>query len=163
MAMIHHISIAAHQPHHVAAVLAELVGGKAAPFPPHPGSYMVLMLDQQGTMIEVYPLGTELIPGKDHEELIFAQAGVVSSFNATHAAISVAMDETQIRQIAEREGWRVVRCDREGLFEVMEVWVENTQLIELLTPAMAARYVEFMQPTNLAQFFAPSAGEPIAV
>lgn len=36
--MIHHLSIAARDPKHVAGVLAEFMGGKAVPFPPNPGA-----------------------------------------------------------------------------------------------------------------------------
>ena len=38
--MIHHLSIAARDPKHSAEVLAEIMGGKAVPFPPHPGSFL---------------------------------------------------------------------------------------------------------------------------
>ena len=43
--MIHHLSIAARDPKHVAAVLAEIMGGKAVPFPPNPGSDLCLADD----------------------------------------------------------------------------------------------------------------------
>src|SRR6516225_11472644 len=62
-AMIHHLSIAAGDPQHVAAVLAEIMGGKAVPFPPNPGSFFALQLDDHGSGVEVYPAGTELRPG----------------------------------------------------------------------------------------------------
>ena len=61
--MIHHLSIAARDPKHVADVLAELMGGTATPFPPHPGSYFAIQLDEHGSGVEVYPAGTELQPG----------------------------------------------------------------------------------------------------
>jgi len=61
--MIHHLSIAARDPQHVAAVLAEIMGGKAVPFPPNPGSHFALQLDDHGSGVEVYPAGTELRPG----------------------------------------------------------------------------------------------------
>ena len=38
--MIHHISISAQNPQHVAIVLAEVVKGQAVPWTPHPGSYI---------------------------------------------------------------------------------------------------------------------------
>lgn len=61
--MIHHLSIAARDPKHVAGVLAEVMGGKAVPFPPNPGSFFALQLDEHGSGVEVYPAGTELHPG----------------------------------------------------------------------------------------------------
>jgi hypothetical protein len=61
--MIHHLSIAARDPQKAAGVLAELMGGKAVPFPPNPGSYFALQLDDHGSGVEVYPAGTHLEPG----------------------------------------------------------------------------------------------------
>ena len=63
--MIHHISISANQPQHVAQVLAQLCQGQSAPFPYHEGCYIVLALDPHGTMIEVMPQGTKLTPNSD--------------------------------------------------------------------------------------------------
>lgn len=154
--MIHHISIAADYPEHVAQVLAEILQGLALPFPEHPGSYLALALDTYGTLIEVHPQGTELVPGQivaPCQEMINADP---SPYNATHAALSVAISETQIRAIAAREGWQVARFDRAGCFEVIELWLENRQLIELLPPELASRYLTFMHPENLERFFAES-------
>ena len=61
--MIHHLSIAARDPKHAAGVLAEFMGGNAVPFPPNPGSFFALQLDDHGSGVEVYPAGTELEPG----------------------------------------------------------------------------------------------------
>ena len=38
------------------------MGGKAVPFPPNPGSFFALQLDDHGSGVEVYPAGTELEP-----------------------------------------------------------------------------------------------------
>jgi hypothetical protein len=67
--MIHHISISAADPRHVAGVIAELWRGTALPFPPAPGSYIVIPGDSYGTAIEVYPLGNEMIPGGHGREV----------------------------------------------------------------------------------------------
>lgn len=145
--MIHHISIAAQNPLHVAQVLAEIMQGQWAPFPPHPGSYMAMALDEQGTMIEVYPAQTVLVPGT--EDVSFTQNSEAGYFSPTHVALSVAMEQEQIEAIAQREGWRAIRCNRDDLFEVIEFWVENHQLVELLTPQLAPRYIALMHPENL--------------
>jgi hypothetical protein len=159
--MIHHLSITAEHPLHVAQVMAEIWHGQAAPFPPHAGSFMVLALDRFGTMIEIYPAGTELTPGAT--EANFSYNANSSPYQATHAAVSVPASREEIEQIAAREGWQSRYCDREGFFDVIELWVENRLMIELLTPEMAAKYTEFMQPQNLAQFLAESAPNPVAV
>lgn len=61
--MIHHISIPANNPLHVAQVLAEVLDGKVGIFPPNPNSYMVAAGDEYGTLIEIYPSNSEIVPG----------------------------------------------------------------------------------------------------
>ncbi|MDJ0647543.1 MAG: hypothetical protein QNJ60_02455 [Xenococcaceae cyanobacterium MO_188.B19] len=63
--MIHHISIPAQNPRHVAEIIAELFNNNyCAPFPSNPGSYITFAGDKYGTLIEVYPLGTDNDPRK---------------------------------------------------------------------------------------------------
>lgn len=150
--MIHHISVAVNNPKHVAQVLAAVWQGQMMPFPVHEGSYMIVPFDAYGTMIEVCPHGTELIPGEGNEEIQFMFNPTASHYTATHAAISVPVSEAKIKEIGEREGWRVVRCDRGGYFEVIEFWLENQLLIELLPPEFVSRYLSFMQPEALQHF-----------
>jgi hypothetical protein len=152
--MLHHFSMAAENPSHVAQVLAEVWQGTCAPFPPHAGSFMALAMDAYGTMIEVYPAETELMPGFGTEAVTFAGNTFASPFSATHVAISVPSSQEKIERIAAREGWRAVRCNRDGYFDVIEFWVENKLMLEFLTPSMTARYCEFMQPENLAKLLA---------
>ncbi|MBD2663705.1 hypothetical protein [Richelia sinica] len=149
--MIHHMSISASNPHHVAEVLAQIWNGKAVPFSPHPGSYMALSNDEYGTMIEVYPLETELIPGRDNQPANFQQNQSPSQYYPIHAAISVPINQARIEEIANQAGWRVLHCHR-GQFDVMEFWVENRLMLELLTPEMAQQYLDFAQKRNLEQF-----------
>jgi hypothetical protein len=155
--MIHHISIAALNPQHVAQVLAEIWQGETAPFPVHAGSYVVLALDEYGTMIEIYPAGTEMHPGANEEEVIFEQTSTRTAFSPNHAAVSVPTYQERIEAIAAREGWRAVRCDRDGFFEVIELWIENRQLMELLPPDLALKYLSFMQPESLKAFLSAGA------
>lgn len=143
--MIHHFSIAARDPEHVATVLAELMGGRPFPFWPFPGSHMAIAGDPHGTAIEVYPLGTELLPGGRSEPVHAVTNAQHPNFTATHAAISVALDEERIKNIASREQWRAVTCDR-GEFKVIEIWIENRVMIEVLTPDMAKDYLRAIAP-----------------
>ncbi|MBD2346822.1 hypothetical protein [Anabaena subtropica] len=152
--MIHHISISVENPQHVAQVLAEILNGKAVPFFPNPGSYMVFPLDEYGTGIEVYPLKTHIKPGDGENQCVFAESTNVSGFTATHAAISVSSTQKEIEEIGKREGWRAVRCNRDSFFDVIEFWLENKVMIELLTPEMAAQYLAVTRPENLQQMFA---------
>jgi len=151
--MIHHISLSAQNPEHVAQVLAEVWNGQAVPFFPHPGSYMVFPMDEYGTGIEIYPLDTKLIPGEGDEQVKFVQITNSSNFIATHAAISVTKTQEEIEQIGKREGYRTVRCNRDSFFDVIEFWLENQVMLELLTPEMTAQYLAVTQPENLKKVF----------
>ncbi|MEH2073171.1 hypothetical protein [Nostoc sp.] len=151
--MIHHISISVQNPLHVAEVLAEVLNGQAFPFFPNPGSYMVFPLDEHGTGIEVYPLKTRLMPGEGDKQCTFVEDATPSGFTATHAAISVSSSQEKIELIGKREGWRVLRCNRDSFFDVIEFWLENKIMIELLTPEMSAQYLAATQPVSLKKIF----------
>jgi hypothetical protein len=137
--MIHHISISANEPRRVAGVLAELMGGMVVAFPPNPGSFMALARDGHGTGVEVHPAGTVLDP----EGYRFGRAEPSSPLSVVHMALSVPCGPEAVEAIARREGWRCELFDRGGDFGVIELWLENRLLVEVLTPALAARYLAF--------------------
>src|SRR5438874_3887229 len=110
--MIHHLSIAARDPKHVAGVLAELMGGKAVLFPPNPGSFFALQLDDHGSGVEVYPAGTELQPGGTDGGSFVKKPKAGKTYGATHFALSVVTDADTVERIAGREGWDCFRCNR---------------------------------------------------
>jgi hypothetical protein len=151
--MIHHISIAVKNPKHVADVLAEVFQGVAIPFPAFPDSFVVIAGDEHGTTIEIAPHGMELKPNGSDGAAYPDFNKNASNFTATHAAISVSLSEERIKEIAAREGWRAVTMERGGFFSVVEFWVENTLLLELLPPALAEGYLQFMKPQNLSNVF----------
>ena len=146
--MIHHLSIADRDPKHVAGVLAELMGGRAVPFPPNPGSFFALQLDEHGSGVEVYPAGTELQPGGS-DGGGFVKKPEARGFGPTHFALSVATDADKVEAIAAREGWQCFRCNR-GPFHVIEVWVENDTMVEVLPPDFAAEYLAWTRPDTVA-------------
>lgn len=138
--MIHHLSIAARDPERAAGVMAELMGGKAVPFPPNPGSFFALQLDQHGSGVEVYPAGTELEPNGEVGGSFVQRPP--RGYGATHFALSVATERRQVEEIAARAGWNCFVCNR-GPFHVIEVWVENNTMVEILPPDYAAEYLAF--------------------
>ena len=138
--MIHHVSIPARDPRHVAAVLAELLGGTVTGFGPYRGSYVVWVGDDLGTAIETYPTGTELLPDTGSGQANFRHRDSGSPYSATHVALSTERSEEEILACAEREGWRAIRLPR-GPNDVIEFWIENTVMLELMTQQMARDYV----------------------
>ncbi|MBL8552453.1 MAG: hypothetical protein JNJ73_20875 [Hyphomonadaceae bacterium] len=138
--MIRHLSFAAAEPKRVADALAEIMGGFVIPFPPNPGAYMAIARDAHGTGVEVHPADTVLDP---REEARFQQARAGTPYSAVHFALSVAADAETIAAVAAREGWRCQRLARGGDFGVIELWVENRFLVELMTPVETAEYLAF--------------------
>ncbi|WP_346293380.1 hypothetical protein [Sphaerothrix gracilis] len=149
--MLHHISVAVNDPLHVATVMAEVFEGHVVPFPFNPGSYAALAGDEFGTLIEFYPNGSELIPDAHEGQAGFQLNPQASHYSSFHAAISVPISLEQIERIGEREGWRVLQASRDGLFDVVEFWVENRLMLELLTPAIAAQYLQALSPERLPE------------
>lgn len=147
--MIHHLSIAARDPQHVARVLAEFMGGAAVPFPPNPGSFFALQLDEHGSGVEVYPAGTELHPGGSNGGSFVKKPGAERGYGPTHFALSVTAEAGAVEAIAAREGWQCFRCNR-GPFHVIEVWVENESMVEILPPEFAREYLAFTRPDKVA-------------
>jgi hypothetical protein len=148
--MIHHISLAVRNPLHVAKVVAELWQGRAIPFPNHPGSYVAIAFDPYGTAIEFLPKGTVLEPGAIDQAVQFSDPNPnAAGYTATHVNLAVPIDEAKIYEIADREGWRAVHCKRGSFFELIEFWVENEVLLELLPPNLMEQYLVTMQPENL--------------
>ncbi len=153
--MIHHLSIAARDPQRAANVLAELMGGKAVPFPPNPGSFFALQLDEHGSGVEVYPAGTELEPN-GMTGGSFVKHARDRGHGATHFALSVPTDAKKVEEIAGRAGWQCFTCNR-GPFHVIEVWVENDTMVEVLPPEFAAEYLAFTRPDNVLTAMAGAA------
>jgi len=171
--MINHISIAVNEPEKVANVLAEIWDGMVFPFPPAPDSFFVIANDGKGTAVEITPAGTVLVPGEglppeddpdaktEEYEARFVRSDFVPRYVATHLNISTRKSIGEIREIAKREGWRVLVANRgEGLFQLVEVWIENQFMLEVMTPEQTERYVEITNPAFIAKAFTESFQTP---
>ncbi len=155
--MIHHISISAYQPARVAEALAAFWHTEALPFPMYDDSFIVFSGDDQGSAIEVYPAGKVLaVSTPDLPALVDQPQPANSGF---HAAISVPVDEEKIRGLCTEMGWTCQTGPRGHFFHVVEVWVENHTLLELLTPEMADAYRAFASIDNWKAAFG-SLGSP---
>ena len=148
--MIHHVSIPAREPQHVAEVLAELMNGKCYPFGPLEGAFMAQSGDEHGTMIEVYPDRATLeIPAND-DQVVFGDNASAPRNWPFHVLLSVPREREEIERIGAREGWRAKTFGRgmqgeKPFFHVIEFWVENRLMIEVASPAMAREYETFLQ------------------
>ena len=142
--MIHHFSLPARDPMRVAQVLAELIGGRAYRFPgPLPGAAMAVSGDRDGTMIEVYPETVVVAPGEGEAPADRAPVGF-------HVLLSVPHDRATIERIGQAAGWRTRFFSRAApglppVFHVVEVWVENRLLLEVVPADMIEVYESYMQ------------------
>ena len=171
--MINHISIAVNEPEKVANVIPEIWDGMVFPFPPAPGSFFVLENDGRGTAVEVTPNGTVLVPGEglpdendlqaetETNEARFVNSDIVPRYVATHLNINTKKTIEEIREIGRRAGWRTLVANRDhGMFQLIELWLEDSLLLEVMTPEQTARYVEIANPEFIAKAFAGGAGAP---
>lgn len=149
MSQIHHDSIPVQDTRRVAEVLCDLFEGTITPFGPYQNSWIVWFGDEHGTAIELYPAGTEMMPDAGDGQANFHANASASGFTATHAAISIDRSKAEILTVARENDWRALELSR-GPFHVIEFWIENRVLIELLTPDMARDYLaatkKFVRP-----------------
>jgi hypothetical protein len=160
--MIHHVSISARNPHHVASVLAELMNGQCYPFPGGiADSFMAVSGDDHGTMIEVYPETVTLEPGTGDSQVV---CGTVpkASYAPFHILLSVPLDRDAVQRIGDREGWRTRYFGRAApgqkpFFHVIEFWIENRLMLEVATPDMVTEYTNLFQRDKLDAMMAARA------
>jgi hypothetical protein len=164
--MINHISIAVENPEKVANVIAELWNGIVVPFPPAPDSFIVFANDGRGSGVEITPINTVLVPGEglppegdfdintrtEEYEAKFVDSGSAPQYVATHLNINTHLSIEDVLEIGRREGWRVLVCNRgEGLFQLVELWIEDRFMLEVMTPEQTQRYVEITSPEFFSQ------------
>ena len=165
--MINHISIGVNDTEKTAKVLAEIWGGYAMPFPGAPDSWLVFADDGKGTGVEVTPNNTVLEPGKglpaeenfdinvptEEFEAKFVSTNENPKYVSTHLNINTKLSVEDVKAIAEREGWRCFVANRGGgAFQLIELWVENRFMLEIMTPEMTEMYINIMQPESYANW-----------
>ncbi len=104
---IHHISLAVNNPLHVAQVVAELWQGRAVPFPIILAATLQLTLTPTAQPLS-FSKDTVLKP--EPNSVGFYKSGSATGYTATHANLAVPISETEVYKIADREGWRAIRC-----------------------------------------------------
>lgn len=165
--MIAHFSLTSRHPQATALVLGQLIDGDAFPFPVVPGSFVAVARDGSGLAVEVMPERMAHHPGLGDVDPTRPPAGPAAmpwedqirpdgpglEPSGFHAALVSRRTEAEVVELARRAGWRALGCDRGGVFRVIEVWVENVFLIEVLTVAEAERYRAFMNPEACSAMF----------
>ena len=138
---IHHITIPAQDPQHVARILAELLGARVAPMPHPPGCLLVHAGDPDGTAIEVWPAA--LRAGAGDKELVPRDLPLPASWPHHAFITSEVADVDRILSTFAREGWRAERVHNGGPgggFGLVRGWIENQTTIELGGLEMRQQY-----------------------
>lgn len=164
--MIAHFSLPARDPKGVAELFARLISGVAMPFPVVPGAWVAIARDGSGCGVEVLPEASAHHPGTGPSTSMAAQGpqvmpwevqirqdGSAQSASGVHVALSSALSAEEIMDLVRPYGWRAVTCDRGGVFDLVEVWIENRFLVEVLPPRGLERYLAFYNPETAGRMF----------
>jgi hypothetical protein len=144
--MIIHASVPADDTARVARVLGELWRCEYFPFL-FPGHFLVVAGDERGTQIEVGPRGKQIVPAETM--MSFESNPSPSPYSEVHLNIATPLAVDEVLAIAKREDWTARVCDRGGAFKVIEFFLENKFMLELMTDDELRRYQHFMKPENL--------------
>jgi len=168
--MIAHFSIPSRTPKETAMFFASVIDGLVYDFGPVvPGAAIAVAKDGSGVAVEVYPIDVAHHPGKGEVDPSVKAEGpstlpwedqihpdhVQSRPSGFHIAMATKLAESKVIELAKANGWRTLACERAGVFGVVEVWIDNNLLVEVLVPAQAARYQSFMNVEGVAAMFGP--------
>ena len=162
--MIFHFSISADDPKRTATMFAELWRGQAFYFPMvGKGSWVAHAGDDRRTTIEVYPRDLAFYPNESGEG--HQRNEPVSRHGPFHAAVGTPLSIEEVEEIGRRYACHTILCNR-GPFRVIEFWVDNAQMVEMLTPEMQAEYQRSVTPDGFRAMLAnvwklTSEGEPL--
>ncbi|MDG2520658.1 hypothetical protein P7B02_03810 [Caulobacter segnis] len=165
--MIAHFSIPAADPKSVCEVFGAIIDGIVMPFPVVEGAWVAIARDGSGLGVEVFPQAAVHHQGEGVSDGTAAQGpfvmpwetqirhdGSAQSASGFHVAITSKLDAEQIIALGEARGWRAVHCERGGVFDLVELWIENRALVEVLPPKGAERYHAFYTPEVAGKMFA---------
>lgn len=148
--MLFHLSIPARDPELVARAIAELWRGHAVPFPIYDGGWIAFALDDRNSAVEVVPYGLAFAPGGGQ-----AKSDSACGAPGVHFAMASPLEAEAIEALARRHGWTCRQCTRSG-FDVMELWLEDALMIEVLTAQMQADYLKMDVPGFCAMIGSPA-------
>jgi hypothetical protein len=139
--MILHASVTATDPRKTAQTIAALLGGPAIPFGPGVGTWTAAAPDPVGNIVEVLKRGSEFHrrPG-GHVETRLGPPALHSGF---HLLIETELSEAEVLELAAAQGFAAHRSSN-GLFELIELWIDDCLLIEVVTPELARAYRHFL-------------------
>ena len=89
------------------------------------------------------------IPDRDNQ-VVFGENQAPPQTWPFHVFLSVPLEPEQVERIGAREGWRAKTFGRgmqghKPFFHVIEFWLENRLMIEVVPPAMVREYEDFVK------------------
>ncbi|MCP3805536.1 hypothetical protein NLX83_40350 [Allokutzneria sp. A3M-2-11 16] len=151
---VSHVSVAVTNPEAAARAVAEIWQGSAFPFFPHAGAWIAFSSSAVATpetQIEFYPEGSELAPVDTDDDHEFQHNPLASFLTPTHIAIKTLADRATVEKVAAREGWRCRLGNRGGVFDTLDVWIEDRLLVEVLTPELQGAFDAAMNAERWTQ------------
>lgn len=143
--MILHASIVADEPKVAAHTLAQLLGGIALPVGPGDGTWSAIGPEPIGNLISVLSRGSEFHRSEEHVE---TRVGAPVRHSAYHMLIDTQLSEEEVLSLAKVRGCHAQRA-RHGAFDVIEFWIDDCLLIEVVTPELGKRYRETIRSEEL--------------
>jgi hypothetical protein len=152
--MIAHVSMPADDCAHVAQVLAQMLDGGALRFPPGGPNAWNCWSRTNDFQIVITPRGQVMVAGP--KEQIWVSRHTASNDRAceSHFAMATERSAEEIVALAQSAGWQARICNRGGMFDVVEVWVEGCYLVEVLDPVQLSDYRRSMTTENWKRAFA---------
>lgn len=134
--MILHASVVADEPKATADTLALLLGGIALPVGPGEGTWSAVGPEPIGNLISVLARGSEFHRSAEHVE---TRCGALARHSAFHLLIDTPLSESEVLLLAEERGCHAHPA-KHGAFEVIEFWIDDCLLIEVVTPELGQTY-----------------------
>lgn len=143
--MILHASVVADEPKRSAETLARLLGGMALPVGPGEGTWTAIGPEPIGSMISVLARGSEFHRSGDHVE---TRLGTPVRHGAFHVLVDTPLAEDEVLKWAQERGCHAHRATH-GAFEVIEFWIDDCLLIEVVTPELGQAYRDMIHSEEL--------------
>lgn len=153
---IHHVTVPARDPQHVARTLAEMLGARVVPMPHPHGSLLVYAGDADGSALEVWPAALRV--SADARELQLRDLPLPEAWPHHAYVTSDASDPERVLEIFAREGWRAERVHNgppHAGFDLVRGLIENQTQIEIGGRQMRAQYERFFREVTSAPGAAP--------
>lgn len=151
--MIAHVSMPADDCEVVARFLAGVMHGGSLRFPPGGPNAWNCWSKDNAFQIVVTPRGSVMVPGPTEQAWVKRSPSGGDRACESHFAIAVPTSAADVLARARARGWLARLCNRGGMFDVVEVWIENAYLVEILDPTQLADYERTMTVEGFAKTF----------